>query len=214
MILAERQGRGELPKFFSNRENSFKEGFYVKKDVLFRVGSPAHPSGLYGIQSGMAVREVVSPDGKLHVAEVFHPGDFFGEEDWNDGRHSSRVSMAVSGAIVTVRISPDDTQSRQEVLAHTARRANALMEANEVLNHGKTEEKVSFALLDFSNPTGKGEVREVSVTQEFIANRIGLTRQQVNPEMRELRKMQAISYVGDSPITIFNAAVLRSRTGL
>jgi CRP/FNR family transcriptional regulator, cyclic AMP receptor protein len=192
---------------------------YRKGDIVMQKEEPGH--ALFIVERGSVRIYVPSAQGNDLILAVLGPGDFFGDLSLLDGRPRS-ASAAVGGDTSLLQL------ERSDFIALITRRPAAAMAVLEAVARRlrETDEMASdLAFLDVAGRLAKkllelasahgverdgGLLIELPVTQEELANMIGVTRESVNRNLSDFRRLGLIKNQGRR-IVIVDAARLRRR---
>jgi CRP/FNR family cyclic AMP-dependent transcriptional regulator len=192
---------------------------YRKGDIVMQKEEPGH--ALFIVERGSVRIYVPSAQGNDLILAVLGPGDFFGDLSLLDGRPRS-ASAAVGSDTSLLQL------ERSDFIALITRRPAAAMAVLEAVARRlrETDEMASdLAFLDVAGRLAKkllelasahgverdgGVLIELPVTQEELANMIGVTRESVNRNLSDFRRLGLIKNQGRR-IVIADAARLRRR---
>lgn len=178
---------------------------FRKGDIIFQREDAGR--ALFIVQSGSVRVYFPSSQGSDLTLAVFGPGDFFGEMSLLDGRPRSASAAAASDTVLI-------TLERSDFLALLTSRPKAALSVLEVVSRrlrGASEMASDLAfldvggrlakrLLDLAGTHGKrtphGTLLDVRLTQEELANMIGVTRESVNRNLGEFRRLGLIGNQG------------------
>lgn len=188
----------QLEKFFATS----KPLFYKKGDVVLRVGETG--TGAYYLKKGYIKDSSVSADGREFTLFIFQPNDIF-SYNWifiqTPNEHSFR---AMTDCIVYEK-------SREEMMLFleknpemllmitrkVARRLKGLMQRMENMVFDNSFKKVGsmFCILGerFGKKTKKGIVIQIPLTQQDVANLIGLSRETTSIETKRIIDMSILA---------------------
>jgi CRP/FNR family cyclic AMP-dependent transcriptional regulator len=176
----------------SARRRRFRRG-----QAIFHKDEPGE--SLYIIERGSVRIYLPSSQGADLTLAVLDPGDFFGDMALLDGgpRSASAMALAETSALVLERgdftsILESRTESAMAVLAAVARR---LREADEMAGDlafldvgGRLAKKLLELAATHGVQRNDGVLLDVSLTQEELANMVGVTRESVNRHLGHLRR--------------------------
>ncbi len=162
---------------------------------------------LYIIEEGSVRIYLPSPQGADLTLAVLGAGDFFGEMALLDGGPRSASATALRETATLVLGRADFTavlQSRpQSAMAVLAAVAQRLREADEMagdLAFLDVGGRVAKKLLELAAAHGvqrpEGTLLELPLTQEGLANMVGVTRESVNRHLSTLRRQGVIAREG------------------
>lgn len=175
--------------------------FFRKKQMIFLVGSLS--DSILFIESGSVKLTVTSAEGREAVLNVLDQGHFFGEEalDFAPMRRTTnafalvdvRATRIERGAMLDLlhrdrNVCDRVTSILIRLISHlTEELADNLLYAS--------EQRLARALVSLRESHQDGEYGSVpNVSQQDLANMIGLTRQRVNTLMRRFRKLGFVDY--------------------
>lgn len=151
---------------------------------------------LYIVQEGRIMLTRMSSSGKEVILGFAGPGQFFGEVSLLNGGESSFNALAIQPtallvvrrrAFASVLEDPDSARSLLEVLAG---RCQSAWEQVELLGCCSLSERLNAALLMLCREHGvrTSEGIEIPVNQSQLASMVGVTRESLNRQIRELRE--------------------------
>ncbi len=192
---------------------------YRKGDIVCQKEEPGH--ALFIVERGSVRIYLPSAQGNDLILAVLGTGDFFGDISLLDGQPRSASASAVGEATIL-------TLERADFIALITRRPAAAMAVLEAVARRlrETDEMASdLAFLDVAGRLAKklvelasshgveradGILIDLPVTQEELANMIGVTRESVNRNLSDFRRRGLIKNQGRK-IVIADAARLRKR---
>jgi CRP/FNR family transcriptional regulator, anaerobic regulatory protein len=191
-----RRGEAALTKAMAPNTRAFKPG-----EEIIQEGETHRY--VYWLRTGWVARTRRMPDQRNQIITVFLPGDFFGVKTIFLVRQPDAVE-ALSGATVEfldhrevlnlTRLDPDIGLRLWWQVCEDQRRLHNWITG---LGRGNAEERIAAMLLDFrSRLSRSGLVRDsfrLPMTQQHMADYLGLTVVHVNRVMRRLREAGAIS---------------------
>jgi CRP/FNR family transcriptional regulator/CRP/FNR family cyclic AMP-dependent transcriptional regulator len=192
---------------------------YRKGDIVFQKEEPGH--ALFIVERGAVRIYVPSAQGNDLILAVLGPGDFFGDISLLDGRPRS-ASAAVSSDTTLLMLERSDfialiTRRPVAAMAVLEAVAGRLRETDEMasdLAFLDVGGRLAKRLLDLASAHGvsrnNGVLIDLPVTQEELANMIGVTRESVNRNLSEFRRLGLISNQGRK-IVVRDAPGLRRR---
>ncbi len=159
-------------------------------EILFSQMDPAE--AVYIVHSGCIALFLATPDGRELVINEMHPFDCFGELSLITGRPRSTAAMArVPSVIISIpsdcfmEVLRRDAELMQRVLELTAQRLRVSSERESALAFLDSKARVSRVLLLLDHQAGaEGEIK---ITQEELAQHVGLARQTVTKILGEWR---------------------------
>jgi CRP/FNR family transcriptional regulator/CRP/FNR family cyclic AMP-dependent transcriptional regulator len=198
-----------------------KRRAFSRGEVIFNKEDPGQ--ALFVVQSGSVRIFVPGAQGNDLTLAIMGPGDFFGDLSLLDGSPRSASAAALADSVVLILDRADFTslvRSRPEaamsVLSVLARRLRDVDQMASDLAFQDVGARLARKLLDLAETNGvrrqDGIAVDVPVTQEELANMIGVTRESVNRSLAAFRKQGIIARDGRR-LLIRNEAALRERTG-
>jgi len=193
---------------------------YRKGDIVMQKDEPGH--ALFIVERGSVRIYVPSAQGNDLILAVLGPGDFFGDLSLLDGRPRS-ASAAVSTDTTLLMLERSDfialiTRRPAAAMAVLEAVAGRLRETDEMasdLAFLDVAGRLAKRLLDLASAygveRGSGVLIDLPVTQEELANMIGVTRESVNRTISDFRALGLISNQGRR-IVIRDADGLRRRS--
>jgi len=180
---------------------------FRKNEVIFSQGDPA--KDVFFIRRGSVKRTVVSHSGKEAVVGILRDGDFLGT--WCLSNHPIRIAtvtaiLPTSVLVISKRdmiraLHVDHVLSDRFVaylLARTVRIEENLID--QLFN--SSEKRLARALMRLSQYGQHKEFETAipKVSQQLLAEMIGVTRQQVSSLMNKFRRLGFIDYNGEIKI--------------
>ena len=178
---------------------------FKRDEAIFDKDDPGE--SLFIIDKGTVRIYLPSPQGADLTLAVLGPGDFFGDLALLDGRPRS-ASAAAFPETETVALNRADftsvIRSRPEAaMAVLAAVAGRLRETNEMagdLAFLDVGGRLAKKLLELAAARGvqrpEGILLELSLTQEELANMVGVTRESVNRQLALFRRLGVIGSQG------------------
>jgi CRP/FNR family transcriptional regulator/CRP/FNR family cyclic AMP-dependent transcriptional regulator len=191
---------------------------YARGDIIFQKDEPGH--ALFIIESGSVRIYIPGTQGADLTLAVMGAGDFFGDLSLLDGRPRSASATAASDSVLLSLERSDFTsllRSRPDaalaVLATIARRLRETDQTASDLAFLDVPGRLARKLIDLAEAGGiqreDGVALPPGLTQEELANMIGVTRESVNRNLSAFRRRGLIAREGRR-IVIRNATGLRS----
>lgn len=178
---------------------------FRKGDTIFQKEDPGQ--ALFIVESGSVRIYLPSPQGADLTLAVLGPGDFFGDLSLLDGSPRS-ASAAASSETSALTLERADfialVRSRPEaavaVLAVVARRLRETDEMAADLAFLDVAGRLAKKLLELAASHGvqrpSGVLLNLALTQEELANMIGVTRESVNRNLGEFRRAGLLASEG------------------
>jgi CRP/FNR family transcriptional regulator, anaerobic regulatory protein len=198
---------------FRNFESSYLEGDNSKaqkmEQWLFNTGENICnagdlPSHYHVVFSGMFFAYVILSSGKRHIINFFMPGDLFCFQVDSNGKmlHSvASLQTSISCAFPINQVhyllntSPNFSQSYHAMILQTLEHCQRNKSTITAMN---AKQKIVALILEFASrqptPTGNSINIPFPLTQEHIADTLGLTVVHVNRVMRQLSQEKVFSY--------------------
>lgn len=191
---------------------------YSRGDIIFVKDDPGE--SMFIVEDGSVRIYVPGTQGADLTLAVMQPGEFFGDLSLLDGRPRSASAQAARNTTLLTLERGDLTdlvQSRpQAALAILTEIAGRLRETDQMasdLAFLDVSGRLARRLLDLATSNGKeredGVLINSTITQEELANMIGVTRESVNRNLGMFRRLGLIAREGRR-IVVLNAAGLRS----
>lgn len=170
--------------------------------MVYSIGDPSDHV-YFLLETGSIKLSMTSANGKEAVINVLYGDDFFGENALAVTRTPRPTSAIALTNVRVARIDRDvmrrllDTEEElnRAFIANMIKRSTQLATniADQLLYGG--EQRLARALLSIAQ-LGADERAKLlpNVTQQDLANMIGITRQRVNALMRQFRRMGFIDY--------------------
>lgn len=156
------------------------------------------------VLSGGVKVSTLSADGKEIVFDLLSEGDFFGELSLLDGKpRTATVTTLVPSVLVIMErdffipfLKGNSTTAIQllHVLGHRLRAADRLLEEVHFFDSETRLAKRLIALKDiYGKATGSAAQIELKLSQQDMANLVGITRESVNKHLKEWERMEIVS---------------------
>jgi CRP/FNR family cyclic AMP-dependent transcriptional regulator len=178
---------------------------FRRGDVVFHKEDPGQ--SLYIVESGSVRIYLPSPQGADLTLTVLGAGHFFGDLSLLDGSPRSASASALTDSVLLSLERSDFTRlitSRPEaataVLTVIARRLRETDQMASDLAFLDVGSRLARKLLELATSHGvqrpDGVLLDVSLTQEELANMIGVTRESVNRNLSLLRRLGLVATAG------------------
>ena len=190
------RGESALTRAMSANAKTFRPG-----DTIILEGEPH--SYVYWLRTGWVARARRMPDQRSQIIAVFLPGDFFGvktvflvrQPDAMEALSAVTVEFLHHHQVLRLtRENPDVGVRLWWQVCEDQRRVHSCVTG---LGRGNAEERIGAMLLDFRmrlHRAGlKGESFRLPMTQQQMADYLGLTVVHVNRVLRRLREAGMIS---------------------
>lgn len=188
------------------------------EEVIFNKGDPG--DSLYAIINGRVGIKTVSEDGKEILLNVLEAGDVFGEIALLDGRERTAGAIALQTTellrvgradfIPFLEEHPKLCLRLMSVLCERLRWTSDIIESTIFLDIPRRLAKRLLALVkDYGCETDVGIKLNIKLSQESLANMLGVTRESVNKGIRSLQKEGTIIY-DEGYIIILDISFLES----
>lgn len=169
--------------------------------VIFHEGD--EPDGLYGVISGRVVVTVESTEGKELILNTFLPGTIFGEIAFLDGRGrtASAVAREPSRLVVLDRSvflpfleeRPDAALRVIAFLCERLRRTTQLVQDSTFLQvPPRLAKELAILAHDYAPPEGRAHTVTIPVSQNELAQRLGVSREVVSRQLATWREAGAV----------------------
>jgi CRP/FNR family transcriptional regulator, cyclic AMP receptor protein len=189
-VFLSKVGNGKTILEFLSNQNVFAQG-----DVADTV---------FYIQKGSVKLTVVSDHGKEAVVGILAPGQFFGESCMNG--HALRIATTTAEECVITSITKEamikflreEPKFSELFMAYLLTRNGRIQEdlIDQLFN--SSEKRLARLLLLLANfgKEGSPQLVSLNISQETLAEMIGITRSRVSVFMKKFRKLGFISYNG------------------
>jgi CRP/FNR family transcriptional regulator/CRP/FNR family cyclic AMP-dependent transcriptional regulator len=191
---------------------------FPRGDIIFQKDDPGQ--SLFIIEGGTVRIYVPGTQGADLTLAVMGEGDFFGDMSLLDGRPRSASAAAATDAVLLslerndfatlLRSRPDAALAILAVIAARLRESDQMASDLAFLD---VSGRLARRLLDLSISNGvrrtDGVLLQVTLTQEELANMIGVTRESVNRNLSMFRRLGLIGREGRK-IIIRNPTQLRT----
>lgn len=178
---------------------------YSRGETIFSKGDPGH--SLFIVESGTVRIYIPGAQGTDLTLAVMGPGDSFGDMSLLDGSPRSASAAALTDAVLYSLERTDFTNlilTRPEaalaILTNVARRLRDTNQMASDLAFMDVRGRLARKLLELAESAGVqrdgGVMINVPLTQEDLANMIGVTRESVNRNLSEFRKLGLVGRDG------------------
>ena len=189
---------------------------FEKNDIVFQKDDPGQ--SLFIIETGQVRIYMPGVQGTDLTLTVMGPGEFFGDLSLLDGRPRSASASAIVETILLtierndftslIRARPDAALA---ILAEISKRVRETDQMASDLAFLDVSGRLARKLLDLADSNGAerpaGVLLNVALTQEDLANMIGVTRESVNRNLSMFRRLGLIGREG-------RKIIIRDRSGL
>ena len=176
---------------------------FKKKETIFSQGDPC--GNVFYIQKGGVRLSVVNESGKEAVVAVLGPGDFFGEGclAGQPTRIGTATAIAPTTALVIeksemIRVLHSEHEFSDRFISFMLARNIRIEEdlVDQLFN--SSEKRLARTLLLLARYGKEDKLQRVlpKVSQEMLAEMVGITRSRVNFFMNKFRKLGFIKYNG------------------
>lgn len=180
-------------------------------ETIFTEGGTA--AGLYRVVSGLVRGCRFLADGRRHIDAFYKPGDVFG---FAMGGVHGQDAEAVTACTVE-RLRPQEAGPDQAALYDHALRALAQAQAHgQLLGRASAGQKLAAFLLELlaSGQRGvAGEIIELPMNRQDIADYLGLTIETVSRTLAQLERDQVVELTTARRIRVPDRAALRALCG-
>jgi len=188
-----------------------------EKKEIYRQGEPGNEMCI--VLSGGVKVSTVSVDGKEIIFDLLSEGDFFGEVSLLDGKpRTATVTTLVPSVLVILerdffipflKDNPSTAIRLLHILAHRLRAADTFLEEVLFFDSETRLAKRVLALKDICGKSVGDTVHiELKVSQQDIANLVGITRERVNKHLKQWERAEIIS-LQQGQLTIQNLTRLQ-----
>jgi CRP/FNR family transcriptional regulator, anaerobic regulatory protein len=191
------RGEAVLTQAMASNAKTFEPG-----ETIVAEGEPHRY--LYWLRTGWVARVRRMPDQRNQIITVFLPGDFFGVKTIFLLRQPDAIEALSSvstefldyrDVLEMVRIDPDVSIRLWWQICEDQRRLHRRVTG---LGRGNAEERIAAMLLDFRVRADRAglvsKTFRLPMTQQQIANYLGLTVVHVNRVLKRLRDAEAITF--------------------
>ena len=177
---------------------------FQKNEIIFSQGDPA--KAVFYLRKGLVRLSVTSHTGKEAIVEMLRPGDFFGT--WCLAEHPLRMATATAMERTTVCMISKNQILRILNGNHglSGGFISCLLEKNIRIGHdlvnlllNSAEKRLARKLLllsQYGTPDKTGTTLPKAVTQQLLAEMIGITRERVNFIMNRFKRLGLVDYNG------------------
>jgi CRP-like cAMP-binding protein len=184
-------------------------------EILFRSGDPG--DALYGVVTGRIRISTGNADGREIFLNIMEPGDTFGEIALLDGGTRTATATAIEASeLVSIRRAPlfelleREPKSALELLRLCGERlrwTSGLLEDAAFLDAPARLAKRLLSLGELHGEKAGGGYR-IRISQEELANFLGVSRQAVNEQLQDWKARGWVE-LGRGSVTVKDAAALR-----
>ena len=188
---------------------------YRRGEIVFSAGDAG--DALFGVVSGRIRISTGNADGREIFLNIMEPGDTFGEIALLDGGTRTATATAMDAAeLVSIRREPlfgvleKEPKATLELLRLCGERlrwTSGLLEDAALLDAPARLAKRLLSLSELHGEDGDGG-RSVRISQEELANFLGVSRQAVNEQLQAWKAKGWIA-LGRGTVTVRDAAGLR-----
>lgn len=177
--------------------------FLKKREIILRVGDI--PQGVYCIEKGYVRLYAVSLEGKEFTFFIYKQGDFF-PVVWSLRAEPSQYYFQALTAAKLKKVPraafmefvTENPDVLLELTQGIIRRSQAALRRMEYLVFGNAYQRLSSLLFGLARQFGKKERKntliQVSLTHTDLASLLGLTRETVSIEIKNLEKKGIVRY--------------------
>ena len=191
-------------------------------DVLVEMGEPHE--FLYQVEFGWLARARTIPDGRRQIMVVFLPGEFCGIKTIFMTRQPDAIEALTPASVRRIHYQEACALAAADfaVAMHLARQLaldeRHLHNWNLRLGRANAEERLAALLLELRHRlmelgATNGEQYTLPLTQEQIADHVGLTTVHVNRVLRRFRELDMVSIQRSEVIFLENVAALEALAG-
>ncbi|HET8690780.1 MAG TPA: Crp/Fnr family transcriptional regulator [Steroidobacteraceae bacterium] len=190
---------------------------YRRGEIVFAAGDAG--DALYGVVSGRIRISTGNADGREIFLNIMEPGDSFGEIALLDGGTRTATATAIEASeLVSVRrehlfgLLEKEPRTAVELLRLCGERlrwTSGLLEDAALLDAPARLAKRLLSLCELHGEDAAGG-RAVRISQEELANFLGVTRQAVNEQLQEWKAKGWVA-LGRGTVILHDAAALRRR---
>lgn len=188
----------KLKDFFA----SSRPNYYKKGDIVLRIGE-TQPGSFY-VSRGYIKDSSISPDGREFTLFIFKPGDIF-SYNWIFNRitneHSFRAmtdcvvyEKTREGLLLFLEQNPD---VQFMITQNIVTRLRGVVQRLEQLAFGSASQRISSILVILAERFGrinhKGILIPIALTQQDIAELVGLSRETTSIEIKKLMDEELVS---------------------
>jgi CRP-like cAMP-binding protein len=170
--------------------------------IFFSQGDPA--DSVFCLQSGRAILQVVTPNGKRTTIALFSPGEFFGEESLVTAPGHRMAAASAANTCIAFKIKRDEMIGVMRRESAFSAQFLSLMVARGIRTQADlVDQKLNCSemrlvrtllmMAEFAKPDEPHAVIP-PITQETLAEMIGTTRSRCSFFMNRFRTMGLIKY--------------------
>lgn len=165
------------------------------------------PSGVFIIESGKVRTYIISPDGHEQLISIHSRGEdipvgfAFGFSDKSQYFYEAytKCNLRLVPVEDFVRLVFSNPDLMYQMYFYSVKQLSSSLTRVHALGQSRASNKIALTLIYLADRLGmrswaKPKFLEISVTQEEIANSLGVTRETVSSELNKLRVNKVISY--------------------
>jgi CRP-like cAMP-binding protein len=187
---------------------------YPREVEVYGEGEPAEY--LYKVIAGVVRTYTVLSDGRRQVGGFYLPGDFFGLEFGEEHAFSAETVTDANVLVIKrsslIALSVRDAELAHQLFALTGRELKR-MQDHVVLLIKSAQERVVTFLLEMADRISGGNVIELPMLRQDIADYLGLTVETVSRTLALLEASAAIKLSTSRRIVLRNRVALMSLNG-
>jgi len=187
---------------------------FPRNTEIFGENEPA--DYVYRVLSGSVRTYKILSDGRRQIGGFYLPGDIFGVEFTDD--HAFSAEAITDTKIVVVKrsaliaLAGRDATIAHELFALTGRELRRMRERMLLLVKS-AQERVAGFLLEMAERAGVGNIVELPMSRQDIADYLGLTIETVSRTFTGLETAAAIAVPASRRIVLRNRSALRHLNG-
>ncbi|HLH94161.1 MAG TPA: helix-turn-helix domain-containing protein [Xanthobacteraceae bacterium] len=206
----------DAAQLYSLGQHLPEAGELMGASIIFRRNAEIYGEGepadyLYKMLSGTAMTYKILSDGRRQVGGFHLPGDIFGLEA-GDAHSLSAEAVSRCNVLVVKRSALVAMAGRQQeialevlqVMGHELRR----VQTHTLLLIRSAQERVAAFLLEMAERNSTGDVIEVPMSRQDIADYLGLTVETVSRTLTQLEILGAIELSSRRRIALRNRSML------
>jgi CRP-like cAMP-binding protein len=190
-----------------------------RADILVQMGE-AHEF-IYAVETGWLARARSTPDGRRQIMVVFLPGEFCGIKTMFMTRQSDAIEALTAASARRIHyqkaceLAAEDFAVAMHLAQQLALDERHLHNWNLRLGRANAEERLAALLLELRNRllllgVRAGESYALPLTQEQIADHVGLTTVHVNRVLRRFRELRMATIQRNEVFFLENVAALEA----
>lgn len=188
---------------------------YTRNAEIYGEGEPA--DYLYKVVRGAVRTYQLLKDGRRQIGAFYLPGDIFGLEAGSEHRFSAEAITDVVVLVVNrariLALADRQSEVAHELWTLTARELEHVQNLILTLGRKTAQERIAAFLLEMAARSRNGNIIELPMSRQDIADYLGLTIETVSRTLTQLENASAIALPTSRRIVLRNPTALRRLNG-